>query len=500
VKSLPHAVVMFALAGAPIAALAQSPTPAPAPAATPSPATTASPTPASSAIPTLEPATSPLSLPYPAFGESVSGVVGTPSKQYPNVNLKQAIAIAVAQSPTLAAARADAALAAIQVRLTEAAALPHIAGSASTARSRARTISTTTGTATTSTTTTVLTSNNLAVQLSQLIFDGFRTIYQISAASASRIASAETYRSQLQTLAFNVATAYYNVLTAERQTGAALASLKNAQTQRDLVAAQAAAGTAARSDISNADLQVAQARLTVIKAQATALTSLTTFATTLGLSPREIVQPVDDVPADNPGAMTSLPVPTYDDALKRAYAMRPDWAAAQEQVVAAQRTVRAARAAHWPTISGTASAGSSSTDLGGGTFQPTWSVGAQLSFPIYDGGTIAATIQQAQAQQAVAEANQRSTQLNIESAVKSALVTLASAKSALAAANQERATADVTLQATEARYKAGVTTLPLLLQAQTGYTTALVDQVNAAYAVRQAEQQYLFAIGDNVQL
>jgi outer membrane protein TolC len=53
------------------------------------------------------------------------------------------------------------------------------------------------------------------------------------------------------------------------------------------------------------------------------------------------------------------------------------------------------------------------------------------------------------------------------------------------------------LRATQAQYRAGVTTLPLLLNAQIGLTTALTDEVTAVYAVRQAEQALLFAEGAN---
>ena len=45
--------------------------------------------------------------------------------------------------------------------------------------------------------------------------------------------------------------------------------------------------------------------------------------------------------------------------------------------------------------------------------------------------------------------------------------------------------------------RAGVTTLPLLLNAEVGLTQALVDQVNAVYALRQAESAFLFAEGAN---
>jgi hypothetical protein len=42
-----------------------------------------------------------------------------------------------------------------------------------------------------------------------------------------------------------------------------------------------------------------------------------------------------------------------------------------------------------------------------------------------------------------------------------------------------------------------VTTLPLLLNAEVGLTTALAAQVSAVYTLRQAEAAFLYAEGAN---
>lgn len=67
---------------------------------------------------------------------------------------------------------------------------------------------------------------------------------------------------------------------------------------------------------------------------------------------------------------------------------RPDVLAAERQLRAANANIGAARAAYFPTISLTGSAGYSSTGLddlfdGGGA----WSIGPQVSLPIFDGGS-----------------------------------------------------------------------------------------------------------------
>ena len=54
------------------------------------------------------------------------------------------------------------------------------------------------------------------------------------------------------------------------------------------------------------------------------------------------------------------------------------------------------------------------------------------------------------------------------------------------------------LRATQAQYRAGVTTLPLLLNAQVGVTQALTDQVTAVYTLRQSQQALYYALGSNI--
>jgi outer membrane protein TolC len=77
------------------------------------------------------------------------------------------------------------------------------------------------------------------------------------------------------------------------------------------------------------------------------------------------------------------------------------------------------------------------------------------------------------------------------------LVSLVSAYAALQQVNAELTQAQTVLRSTQAQYAAGVTTLPLLLNAQVGISTALFDEVTALYNVRQAEQALLFAEGAN---
>jgi len=104
---------------------------------------------------------------------------------------------------------------------------------------------------------------------------------------------------------------------------------------------------------------------------------------------------------------------------------------------------------------------------------------------------------QVQGQLDQAVATLQTTKLAIQLNVKQTLVNLIAARAAFQQTQAELAKAQEVLGATQAQYQAGVTTLPLLLNAQVGLTQALTDQVTALYTLRQAEAAFLFAEGAN---
>lgn len=522
------ALMALVLVGAATRLATAQPTPVPMPRVTPAPQTRPaaamtqplplpSPVPfAPFANPTLAPADQAAPQPYPAYGTPAPAVSnGTKAAGVPNiVTLQQAILIAYARSPLLAEARADVAIATAPVSLAQSALFPSVTGNASlthTRRQQGSSVNTVGGVSGTVSGITGLTSNTafnnitnnvISLDVAQLIYDGGRVAAEIKAAKATQSESVSTYQRQLQTIAFNVATAYYNALTAQRQVEVGQATVTLDQVQENLVAAQIRAGTAARSDLATAQLPTAQARVAVVRFQATELNALSTLANTLGIDADVNVQPKDDVPAISTETGTlavtpAFPTPTYQTALTRAIAMRPDLTAVQYLVASDQASLKAARLGNFPTLNLSASYGISSANVGGGAFRNQAAIGPTLTIPFYDRGVTRAQTAQAQGQLDLANAQLVAMQQSVQLSVKQALVNLVSAYAALTQTNAELAQAQTVLRSTQAQYRAGVTTLPLLLNAQVGITTALTDEVNAVYTVRQAEQALLYAEGAN---
>ena len=441
-------------------------------------------------------------LPYPAFGTPAPAVSDTqPEEGVPaEVTLPQAIAIAAAKSPVLQSARDDYQIAKAPVDLAKSAVYPNVSGVATLSRSTGGRSGSTSGAGNTGSGGTFgssSTSKGLNLAVRQLIFDGGKVLAQIHQARANLVAASDTYDRSAQTLAFNVAQQYYSALQAGRATTLAAQVVQQNQVQENLVRAQIRAGTVPRSDLATAELPTAQARVALVRAQGQELSALATFAATLGLDANADVRPSNSASSDATAMLLANPPLSYNNAVQRALLLRPDYLASQHLVDAAQANVRVAKLGRFPNLTGNVGTGYNSTLPDGSGMKASSSVGATLNIPIFDQGITAAQTEQAEAQLDKARAGVQSTKLGVELAVRQGLVNLVSAQAAVTQADVELAKARQVLQATQAQYRAGVTTLPLLLNAQVGLTQAETDRLNAVYGLRQAEQSYLFAIGES---
>jgi outer membrane protein len=412
-----------------------------------------------------------LSVAAPAFAQ-------TPQ----DVTLAQAVAIAAAKSPVLQAARDDYQLAQLSVDLARTPLAPDITANATVLRQQTAFGGTST--------------NSLTGQLQQLFFDGGRVLAQVRAAQFSQVAAAGTYQRAAQQLTFNVAQAYYNALAARAGVQLAQQILKQGQTQEALIRAQVQAGTTSRLDLVTARLPIAQALVQLARAQGQSTAAAAQFDNVLGLRADASAQPVDDPNAANAGSTLSGETLDVSIAIARALLRRPDYISGERSVDAARESVRAARLGRSPQISGTASLGTASVFANGTGLSGSGSIGATLTVPVFDQGITRVQTAQAVVGLDRAQAVLRQTELGVELDVRQALATLVSARTALTEAQSELSVAQTALSGTQEQYRAGFSTLSLLLLAQSNLTQAENDRLSAAYALRQAEQAYLFALGD----
>ena len=164
-------------------------------------------------------------------------------------------------------------------------------------------------------------------------------------------------------------------------------------------------------DVAELDLARVQTEVAATQSQALALDRQRSevehaLAVLLGELPSQFgLTALGDSAAEWGGALPIVPPGVPSTVLTR----RPDVAAAQSSMLAAQKRVGVAQAAWFPDLSLTANGGFASSDLGD-LFKwsaRSWGIGALLSLPVFDGGRREAGVKGANAQWDAAAAGYR---------------------------------------------------------------------------------------------
>ncbi|HTX57195.1 MAG TPA: TolC family protein [Candidatus Acidoferrales bacterium] len=445
------------------------------------------------------PTTSGTPIPYPAYGSPAPDVAA--QKQKPGVpltvTLTQAIDIAVVQAPAFASERAAYLAIAAKYGAEKGALLPAISANASITRDYSGALTTTGAVPSASTGPTVpyyQTSQSGAISISELIYDGGEVIAGIRSAKEADFAGRDTLLRQLQTLSFNVASAYYALLEDNATVASDNQLVREFEINERYVSAEIRTGAAARSDLAAAQFETAQARGALITAQGAAIAAEATFATTLGLDADVAIMP-KPLGASPP----QIKILSYPQALAEALNLRPDYLAAQHTVESGKENLRFAKLARFPTLTADGSVGVDRSQVPVGGYQTNYqshnSLGATLSIPIYDQGITNYNVAVASATLDEDVAALTQSRLTVQSDVRGGLANLISARANLVQAQAEVTSATVSLQATQAQYRVGASTITAIVTAEANLATAQSAYVAALYGERLAEQQYTYALG-----
>lgn len=270
----------------------------------------------------------------------------------------------------------------------------------------------------------------------------------------------EAQRSTRLSLIAEVATAWLTLSADQAQWTLAQQTLQaQQQTYERTLQSQQLGGASA--------LTVAQARTTVESARSSAATYAAQVkqdrnALTLLVG---TTVPAGWLPPDmSPSPVAALPLPP--EGLPSAVLQeRPDVRAAEHLLIAAHANIGAARAALFPTISLTATAGTASTALSDLFKGGAWSFIPSISLPIFDGGSSRASLAAAEAADRIQLATYEKTVQTAFSevadalAVRSTLAERLAAQEALVAADEQASTLS------EARFRAGADSFLAVLDA-----------------------------------
>jgi len=324
--------------------------------------------------------------------------------------------------------------------------------------------------------------SNLAASVD--LFTGLRRVWNLRAASAG-VGAAEaggvTQRYQVTLL---TSQAFYNGIATEELVRVAEAQVKRAESQLDVSVRKLNAGSATRSDSLRAAVDLGNARIALLQAQANLASAQANLGRQIGAD-----QPVRAIPD------SQLP-PLPDTAAMRSAALEsaPSVRQADAQARAARATVLVNRTQYIPSLR--VSYGMNRRDtLFANTLvgNPTHSWQFSLSWTVFNGFTREQSQVAANVQRDIAEAQAADTRraVNAQLTQQIAALETAFAQVEIAAVNVDAATEDLRVQ--QERYNVGAGTFLDLLTSQANLTQIQTNLVQARfnYLIARAQLEAL---------
>ena len=184
---------------------------------------------------------------------------------------------------------------------------------------------------------------------------------------------------------------------------------------------------------------------------------------------------------------------TLDDAVARAYASRPDFLAALEDLRAAESARGAAGAEALPSLRLAADYGTIGLTVGSAL--PTFSLTGLVEVPIFEGGKHQARVAQADAALRKQQARVEDLRAEVYYDVRTAFLDLDATEQALRTAGRARALADQQLTQSRDRFAAGVAGNIEVIQAQEAVAVAAEQYISALYGRNIARAMLAQSVG-----
>jgi len=336
------------------------------------------------------------------------------------------------------------------------------------------------------------------------VFNGFSNIANLRQSEINRNADELDYQRLRETIIFDTASRYLQVVLNKELLKIAESSLEASQSQLEQVSAQVEVGSRPTVDLYNQEAVVANDELSVIQSENSLEVSIAQLI--------RIMQDPDitdiEVSVPDTEELALLPVDlNIDEMIESALESRRDYLAQEKTIESNEQSRRIARADFMPSLSLSASIGSNYSDqrvLVGETIpfgdqffdqNVTRSFGFSLSIPIFNRWNTRTSYQSAQIQLKNSELELDNIRFQISEEVRQAYNDYVAISKELESTEKSLIAAERAYETEQQRYEIGSTTLIELNQANANYVQAQSNRVQSVYNFIFQEQLLDYYIG-----
>jgi outer membrane protein TolC len=319
---------------------------------------------------------------------------------------------------------------------------------------------------------------NFSTTLNQPLFTGGKILANYRSAKLGVDLSKESLEQAKLDLVLQVRVGYFTILRSEKFLLVAQQQVEQFEAQLEVTKAFFDVGIVPKNDVLQAEVNLANARQSLVKAANDLATAKASFNILLRREINTSFEVVDIL------GYKAFPL-SYEQSLEEAFRLRPEIKTAQLNIDQAKEGVKIARADFFPTVSlaGNYTRFSDDIDVSGGAkFSDRWTIQALATFTLWNWGNTAFKVGESKVK--VAQAEDLKNQLidSITLGVKDDYLNMQVAEKNIKVAETAIEQAEENLRMTEERYKYQVATqtdviiaVTLLTQAKTNYYGALSD-------------------------
>ena len=314
--------------------------------------------------------------------------------------------------------------------------------------------------------------------LNQAIVD-FGKTSQVDISKYNLESSRSDLNATQDAIILSVKQAYYGVLQARRNRDVAADVLKQFQLHLDQAKGFYDVGTKARIDVIKAEVDLSNAKLSLINAENARKIAWVTLSNVMGTAdaPESAIE-------DNLSFRKYAITP--EEAMERAFENRSDLKSIIAKRQAAEANISFAQTGYYPVLSGFANynwAGQTTSQLG-----PYWNYGVQLTVPLFSGFLTQQQTAEAKSNLYILKANEDTLRQQIVLDVRQAYLNLQASEASIATAELAAAQSKENLDLANGRYAAGVGSPIEVSDAFATYVTAQANYTSALsnYKIAQA--------------
>jgi len=315
----------------------------------------------------------------------------------------------------------------------------------------------------------------------------FEAIYKTKARTQSLAAARHSYQDTRDLVVLVCGSLYLAAVAEDTRIVAARAQLETARALHQLAVDRKQAGLSPGVDVLRADVEEQSRHQQFIVAENRAARAKLALARAIGLPLGQRFRLTGPMPHPRP------PDLELEEALRVAYANRSDWKSAQARVRAAEAGRSSALGQALPKLDVSGDYGAIGQSLS--SARRTYSFGAAVRVPLFEGGRAIGKVIQADAVLESERAMLADLQGRIDFEVRTALLDLAAGVERVAVAERALALGEEQLRQAQDRFEAGVANNIDVVQAQEVLAEATENQISAIYDENVARASLARAVG-----